>query len=177
MKIISYKNLQCIEELSAICGKPFTLQPIAFQEGTFPYLGLLNFLMEIKVRDVDGSLGLNESRALLVDWPQLLLPGKIGEVGCWVWGEVSERSCKVCYHRMLVPRSEGNWYPQPCSAPSLSAPQPDLPHPHLVSLLRPPAVDRNPCSGLGDVGCEWVQPERRGLPEVLYERSGIVCPG
>lgn len=67
MKITPYKSLQCIEELSAICGKPFTLQPTAFQEGAFPSLGLLTFLMEIRVRDIDGSLGLNESRALLVD--------------------------------------------------------------------------------------------------------------
>lgn len=48
---------------------------------------------------------------------------------------------------------------------------------HFTSPLRPPAVDGNPCSGLGDVGCERVQPEGCGLPEVLYERSGSLCTG
>lgn len=46
-----------------------------------------------------------------------------------------------------------------------------------MSSLRPPAVDRDPRSGLGDVGCERVQPEGCGLPEVLYERSSSLCAG
>lgn len=45
----------------------FYIATTAFQEGMCPYLGLLNFLMEIRVREeINGNLGLNESRELLL---------------------------------------------------------------------------------------------------------------
>lgn len=47
----------------------------------------------------------------------------------------------------------------------------------LPTSRRPPAVDRDPRAGLGDVGCQRVQPEGRGLPEVLHERSCALCAG
>lgn len=40
---------------------------IAIKEGAFLYLGLLHFLMEIGMREeINGNLGLNESRELLL---------------------------------------------------------------------------------------------------------------
>ena len=47
----------------------------------------------------------------------------------------------------------------------------------MISPHRSPAVDRDPRSGLGDVGCQRVQPEGCGLPEVLYERGSPLRAG
>lgn len=61
----------------------------------------------------------------------------------------------TCLYRLVLPKPV-NQRTDP-SVSSLRPGQegkPDLLGLHLISFLRPPAVDRNPCSGLGDVGRE-----------------------
>lgn len=69
---------------------------IAIKEGTFPYLGLLKIFNGNKDERGDQWKAWPEwKQGITVGWPQLLLPGKIGQVGCWVWGEVYEGCWKV----------------------------------------------------------------------------------
>lgn len=72
IKIIEYKNFKCVGELRADRGKcnlwkTLYIDIIAIKEVIFPYLGLLKFLMEVRVRgELNGNLGPNKSRELLL---------------------------------------------------------------------------------------------------------------